>query len=104
MWNRSTRGMSPAEAGDVRHCHPPRWISSLFVGAGSAGQSRVVGHAERCGEGMSMGAACGGRAVLMIALVSCMVGELAAGERTERFDRDPDWDGQNNRAKSPEPR
>jgi WD40 repeat protein len=29
---------------------------------------------------------------------------IAAGERTERFDRDPGWDGQNNRAVTPEPR
>src|SRR5262249_36857962 len=31
-------------------------------------------------------------------------GLLAAGERVERFDKDPQWDGSNNRASTPKPR
>src|SRR5437899_1836867 len=33
-----------------------------------------------------------------------VAGSLLAAERTEHFDRDPAWDGHNNRTTSPEPR
>jgi WD40 repeat protein len=45
--------------------------------------------------------------VFRIALVAALCGEgtlTNATERTERFDRDPSWDGHNNRAEKPEPR
>jgi hypothetical protein len=41
-------------------------------------------------------------AVVLVALLG--VRPAAAEERTERFDRDPSWDGHNNRADSPKPR
>ncbi len=41
-------------------------------------------------------------AVLAAALLAC--GPATAAERTERFDRDPHWDGHNNRAESTAPR
>jgi hypothetical protein len=34
----------------------------------------------------------------------CLTGLASAEDRVERFDRDPRWDGHNNRATSPEPR
>jgi hypothetical protein len=37
-------------------------------------------------------------------LAACLVGPAPAEERTERFDRDPNWEGHDNRAASPEPR
>jgi uncharacterized protein YjiK len=45
--------------------------------------------------------------VLRIALAAAICGErslMTATERTERFDKDPLWDGHNNRADKPEPR
>src|SRR5437867_9972145 len=38
--------------------------------------------------------------------VACVLAVLAAGgaERTQNFDRDPGWDGHNNRSTRPEPR
>lgn len=44
------------------------------------------------------------RAIAIGCLASCLAGPAPAGERTERFDRDPSWDGHNNRASAPEPR
>lgn len=43
--------------------------------------------------------------VWCIAVVACVViGSARAEERTERFDKDPGWDGRNNRAAVPMPR
>src|SRR5215831_5548800 len=36
--------------------------------------------------------------------VVCSAGVAVAAERTEHFDKDPGWDGHNNRATSPVPR
>jgi hypothetical protein len=36
-----------------------------------------------------------------VALAGCLGGLAAAGERVERFDKDPGWDGRNNRADEP---
>src|SRR5947207_6541458 len=38
------------------------------------------------------------------ALACCLAGWAAGEERTEHFDKDPGWDGNNNRAASPEKR
>src|SRR5207248_6986619 len=45
------------------------------------------------------GAVCGAAV-----LVCWAAGWTAAGERTERFDKDPGWEGRNNRAATPEKR
>jgi hypothetical protein len=37
-------------------------------------------------------------------VVVLITAPLGVEERIERFDRDPDWDGHNHRAKVPEPR
>src|SRR5438132_4669324 len=37
-------------------------------------------------------------------MVGCIVSPGAAHERTERFDKDPGWEGHNNRASTPKPR
>jgi hypothetical protein len=37
-------------------------------------------------------------------LAACLVGPASAEERTEPFDRDPNWDGHNNHASTPAPR
>lgn len=39
-----------------------------------------------------------------LALACCLGGPARGEERTERFDRDPNWDGHNNRSASPEMR
>ncbi len=41
---------------------------------------------------------------LVLLAGSIVVAAATAGERTESFDRDPGWEGRNNRATSPEPR
>jgi hypothetical protein len=46
----------------------------------------------------------GPRAIAIAYLVSCLACLSAAEDRVERFDRDPGWDGHNNRAVSPAPR
>src|SRR5690242_16590355 len=41
----------------------------------------------------------------LVALVTaCLALDTAAEERTERFDKDPHWEGHNNRATTPKPR
>ncbi|MDB5310179.1 MAG: hypothetical protein JWO38_4381 [Gemmataceae bacterium] len=48
---------------------------------------------------------CRARVVCGAALLACSIGGWAvAEERTERFDKDPGWEGRNNRATSPEKR
>jgi hypothetical protein len=46
----------------------------------------------------------GSRAIALGCLASCLAGLSSAADRVERFDRDPGWDGRNNRAASPAPR
>lgn len=46
----------------------------------------------------------GARCVRAACVVVVVAGWAAAEERTERFDRDPGWDGRNNRATTPEKR
>ena len=41
---------------------------------------------------------------LTAVIVGCFIGLASAKERTEHFDKDPGWDGQNNRATTPEKR
>src|SRR5436853_246761 len=36
--------------------------------------------------------------------VACIAGPLAGEERVERFDKDPGWEGKNNRSTTPEKR
>ena len=40
----------------------------------------------------------------VVALAFWLTVPAAAAERTERFDKDPGWDGHNNRSTTPEPR
>jgi hypothetical protein len=43
--------------------------------------------------------------LILIGCLACgLAGPVPSGDRTERFDRDPGWDGHNNRADAPEPR
>ncbi len=51
-----------------------------------------------------MGVFCGRWSLPVLALGGCLAAGLTAAERTERFDKDPGWDGRNNRATVPEPR
>jgi hypothetical protein len=44
------------------------------------------------------------RAIAIGCLASFLAGPAPAEDRAERFDRDPSWDGHNNRASAPEPR
>jgi hypothetical protein len=44
------------------------------------------------------------RAIAAGCLASCLAGLAPADDRVERFDRDPNWDSQNNRASAPEAR
>ena len=44
------------------------------------------------------------RAFAFCCLFASLAGPSAAEDRVERFDRDPNWDGHNNRAAAPEPR
>src|SRR5438874_9954039 len=44
------------------------------------------------------------RAIAVGCLASCLAGPSPAEDRVARFDRDPAWDGVNNRAAAPEPR
>jgi hypothetical protein len=44
------------------------------------------------------------RLAAAVGLAGCLAGLAAAGERTERFDKDPGWEGRNNRATEPAPR
>ena len=44
------------------------------------------------------------RLVVIGCFVACACGSAAAEERHERFDRDPQWEGRNDRALEPEPR
>jgi hypothetical protein len=46
----------------------------------------------------------GSRAIAIGCLASCLAYRSSAEDRTQRFERDPGWDGHNNRAKSPAPR
>ena len=46
----------------------------------------------------------GSRAIAIGCLASCLAGLSSAEDRVARFDRDPGWDGHNNRAASPAPR
>jgi hypothetical protein len=46
----------------------------------------------------------GFRAIATVSLATCLAGLSAADDRFESFDRDPGWEGQNDRAGSPEPR
>src|SRR5207248_9579367 len=43
------------------------------------------------------------RAIALGCLASCLAGPSPAEDRVARFDRDPAWDGVNNRAAAPEP-
>ncbi len=44
------------------------------------------------------------RTIIIGCLAAVLAGRSAAEDRVERFDRDPGWDGHNNRAAVPEPR
>jgi hypothetical protein len=44
------------------------------------------------------------RAFAICYLAASLAGPSFAEDRVERFDRDPNWDGHNNRAATPEPR
>ncbi len=41
---------------------------------------------------------------IVAAFVCCLATPIAAKERVERFDREPGWEGRNNRADVPKPR
>src|SRR5947209_5950182 len=55
-------------------------------------------------RGCSMGISCGRSGLSVLVVGGCLAAGLAAAERTERFDKDPGWDGRNNRAAEPKPR
>src|SRR4051812_15417253 len=44
------------------------------------------------------------RPILFACLASSLAGPSPAADRTERFDKDPGWDGSNHRADEPAPR
>src|SRR5947208_12692025 len=51
-----------------------------------------------------MGISCGRSGLSVLVVGGCLAAALTAAERTERFDKDPGWDGRNHRAATPKPR
>ena len=68
--------------------------------------SNVVACAVRAiaNRGCLMAISCGRSGLSVLVVGGCLGAALTAAERTERFDKDPGWDGRNHRATVPKPR